>query len=81
MVFSGGALGSSLGGPFLMPRITYFDGLTRVAQKRETGSIESERDSRVDLVVSVDQNGDSGILRFTQKLTCSHFLSKCHLSV
>jgi len=41
-VFLGGALGTSLGGSFLIPRITYFDKLAREAPKRETGGIESE---------------------------------------
>jgi len=39
-----GYLGSSPERSFLTPNITYLTGLAREAQKRETGSIESEGD-------------------------------------
>jgi len=41
-----GALGSSPGRSFLALEIAYLSGLVREAQKRETGSIESEGDLR-----------------------------------
>jgi len=78
---SEGALGSSLGRSFLVPRITYLSCLDKVGSERETGSIESGEDLGGGSWVSGSENGDFRNSQVSRKFACSHFLLKCHLSV
>jgi len=65
-----GALGSSLGGSFLVPRITYFGRFGQEVQKRETGSIESGGDPRGGPRGSQVRNGDFRNSQVSLKFTC-----------
>jgi len=74
-------MGSSLGVSILTPKITCLTSLTKEAQKRESGGIDSE-------VISGGVSGwfwggswDSGIPCFHLNSRVSYFSTKCHLSV
>jgi len=77
-VDSKGVVGSSPRRSFLAPGIAYLTGLTREAQKHESGGIESEGISWVDLGGLGSESGDSENLGFHLNSHVLTFRLKCY---